>query len=166
MADDDNDPLRPRPTQDSRGFFMLPQAPMDSGYYVYGKLYGKPAKGAYQYAHPIMMTAILRVALEWEAIDNRRFGVGDISLADGIRTPDHGGHKSGLNVDIRPLRKDGREEPVTWFDQQYDQDGTRKLIHLFRVFAPVLSIIFNDPGIPFLLKADKHNDHFHVNLQG
>jgi hypothetical protein len=166
MADSDNDPLRPRPTQDSRGFFMLPQAPMDSGYYVYGKLYGKPAKGAYQYAHPIMMTAILRVALEWQAIDNRRFGVGDISLAGGIRTPDHGGHKSGLNIDIRPLRKDGREEPVTWLDKKYDQDGTRELIRLFRVFAPVLSIIFNDPGIPFLLKADKHNDHFHVNLRG
>lgn len=166
MADDDNDPLRPRPTQDSRDFFMLPQAPMDSGYYVYGKLYGTPAKGAYQYAHPIMMTAVLRVALEWQAIDNRRFGVGDISLPGGVRTPDHGGHKTGLNVDIRPLRKDGREDPVTWHDQQYDQEGTRKLIHLFRVFAPVVSIIFNDPGIPFLLKADKHNDHFHVNLRG
>ncbi len=65
--DDDKcpDPIRPRPTQDSRGFFMLPQAPMDSGYYVYGDLYKKPAKGAYQYAHPIMMTAVLRVALEW-----------------------------------------------------------------------------------------------------
>lgn len=44
MAEDD--PLRP--TQDSRRFFMLPQAPMDSGYYVYGKRYGRPAKGAYQ----------------------------------------------------------------------------------------------------------------------
>lgn len=166
MADYDNDPLRPRPTQDSRGFYMLPQAPMDSGYYVYGKLYGKAAKGAYQYAHPIMMTAVLRVALEWQAVDKRRFGVGDISLADGIKTPDHGGHKSGLNVDIRPLRKDGREDPVTWFDQQYDREGTRKLIELFRIFAPVERIIFNDPAIAFLVKADKHNDHFHVNLRG
>lgn len=166
MADDDNDPLRPRPTQDSRGFFMLPQAPMDSGYYVYGKLHRQPAKGAYQYAHPIMMTGILRVALEWQAIDARRFGVGDISLAGGINTPDHAGHKSGLNVDIRPLRMDGREEAVTWFDPQYDQDATRKLIDLFRTFAPVLSIIFNDPGIPFLFRADKHNDHFHINLRG
>jgi hypothetical protein len=39
------DPLRPRPTQDSRGYSMLPQAPMDAGYYVYGLLYKKPAKG-------------------------------------------------------------------------------------------------------------------------
>lgn len=163
----DNDPLRPRPTQDKRGFFMLPQAPMDSGYYVYGDLYEKPAKGAYQFAHPIMMTAILRVAREWMMMDGRRFGVGDISLAHGVRTPDHGGHKTGLNVDVRPLRKDGREEPVTWHQADlYDQDGTRRLIHLFRTFAPVVKVIFNDPGIPCCSRAKKHDNHFHVDLRG
>lgn len=166
MANDDKDPLRPRPTQDTRGFFMLPQAPMDSGYYVYGNLYAQPAKGAYQYAHPAMMTGILRVALEWQMIDKRRFGVGDISLAGGVVTPDHGGHRTGLDVDIRPLRKDGQEEPVTWRDKDYDHDATRKLIHLFRVFAPVVNIIYNDPEIPYLLKAVKHDDHFHVKLRG
>lgn len=166
MADEDDDPLRPRPTQDKRGLFMLPQTPMDSGYYVYGKLYGKPAKGAYEFSHPIMMTAVLPVALEWQATDKRRFGVGDISLADGIKTPDHGGHRGGLNVDIRPLRKDGREDPVTWRDAAYDQQGTRRLIEMFRTFAPVVSVIFNDPGIAFLAKADKHDDHFHLNLRG
>jgi penicillin-insensitive murein DD-endopeptidase len=166
MADEDKDPLRPRPTQDSRGFFMLPQTPMDSGYYVYGDLYGKPAKGAYQYTHPIMMTGILRVALEWQAIDKRRFGVGDISLADGVRTPDHKSHRGGLNVDIRPLRKDGREEAVTWRDLAYDQESTRQLIELFRTFAPVLAVVFNDPAIPFCKKAEKHDNHFHLNLRG
>jgi hypothetical protein len=45
------DPLRPRPTQDTRGFFMLPQAPAESGYYTYGELYHKPDRGAFQYAH-------------------------------------------------------------------------------------------------------------------
>jgi murein endopeptidase len=164
---DDKDPLRPRPTQDKRGFYMLPQAPMDSGYYVYGKLYGQPAKGAYQYAHPIMMTAVLRVAREWMMIDGRRFGVGDISMADAMRTPNHRGHRTGLNLDVRPLRKDGREEPVTW--QQtglYDQDGTRRLIHLFRTFAPVVTVIFNDPGIPYCSKAGNHDNHFHLDLRG
>ena len=164
--EEDNDPLRPRPPSDSRGYFMSPQAPMDSGYYVYGNLHKKPAKGAYQYAHPTMMTSILTVALEWQAMDTRRFGVGDISLAGGIPTPDHGGHKSGLNVDIRPLRKDGREEPVTWRDPQYDQVATHALINLFYIFAPVVTVIFNDPGIPFLSRAKRHDDHFHLNLRG
>ena len=155
-----------RPTQDSRRFFMLPQAPMDSGYYVYGNLYGQPAKGAYQYAHPLMMTAILRVALEWQAIDTRRIGVGDISLAGGPLTPDHDSHRSGLEVDIRPLRKDGRDEPVRWSEHQYDKDGTAKLIALFRTFAPVVKILFNGPDIPFVTKCNHHDDHFHVKLRG
>lgn len=162
----DNDPLRPRPTQDSRGFYMLPQAPMDSGYYVYGKLYGKPAKGAYQYAHPIMMTAILRVALQWQARDARRIGIGDISMAGGPKPPDHDSHRSGLEVDVRPLRKDGREEPVAWWDANYDLEGTARLIDLFRTYAPVVKIYFNGPEIPFVKRAVRHDDHFHVKLRG
>lgn len=154
------------PMQDSRRFFILPQSPADSGYYVYGNLHGKPANGAYQYAHPVMMTALLRIALEWQMIDNRRFGIGDISLADGVKTPDHGGHRSGLDVDVRPLRKDGREEPVTWRDHEYDHKATWTLIHLFHLFAPVVNVIFNDPDIPGLLKLPKHDDHFHVKLRG
>jgi penicillin-insensitive murein endopeptidase len=125
--DQDNDPLRPRPTQDARSFFMLPQAPMDSGYYVYGELFRQPAKGAYQYAHPTMMTTILRVGLEWQATERRRFGVGDISLANGVLTPDHHTHRTGLEVDVRPLRKDGREDAVSWWDTAYDNHFHLKL---------------------------------------
>lgn len=160
----DNDPLRQ--PQDSRTFFMLPQTPMDSGYYVYGELHHRPAKGAYQYAHPTMMTTILRVAFEWQAIDKRRIGIGDISLAGGIKTPDHASHKSGLDVDVRPLRKDGLEMPVLWSDPEYDKDGTVKLIELFRTFASVITVLFNGPDIPFVKKAIRHDNHFHVKLRG
>lgn len=168
IGDEDNctDPLRPRPTQDSRGFFMLPQAPMESGYYVYGDLYKQPANGAYQYAHPIMMTAILRVALEWQAIDKRRIGIGDISLPGGKKTPDHDSHMSGLEVDVRPLRKDGLEKPVFWWDAEYDKNSTAKLIEMFRTFAPVAFVLFNGPDIPFVRKAKNHDNHFHVKLRG
>lgn len=160
------DPLRPRPTQDSRGFFMLPQAPMESGYYVYGELYKKPARGAYQYAHPIMMTAILRVALEWQAIDKRRFGVGDISMANGPKTPDHNSHRDGLQVDVRPLRKDGREQPVRWWDPEYDLEATKKLLELFRTFAPVVKVLFNDRRVPFTTPWEDHDHHMHIRLRG
>ncbi len=160
-----DDPLRP--TKDSRAYFMLPQAPMDSGYYVYGDLHNKPANGAYQYAHPLMITAILRVALEWQAIDSRRIGIGDISLAGGKKTPDHSSHKTGLEVDVRPLRKDGLEQPVTWEETKYyDKDATAKLIEMFRTFAPVAYILFNGPDIPFVQKAELHDNHFHVGLRG
>jgi penicillin-insensitive murein endopeptidase len=165
IMNQDNDPLRPRPTQDSRTFFMLPQAPMDSGYYVYGNLYHQPAKGAYQYAHPTMMTAILRVGLEWQSTEQRRFGVGDISLPNGVPTPDHHTHRSGLEVDVRPLRKDGHEDAVYWWDSQYDRVGTEKLLNLFRAFAKVELVLFNDHYVPGVHPADDHDNHFHLKLR-
>lgn len=168
VDDDDKcpDPLRPRPTQDSRGFFMLPQSPAESGYYTYGLLYNKPDKGAYQYAHPIMMTAILRVGLEWQTRDRRRFGVGNISLPGGRKPTDHASHMDGLQVDIRPLRKDGREIPVRWWDSEYDLDATVKLIELFRTFAPVIKVLFNDARVPFVRPFPDHDNHLHIALRG
>lgn len=145
---------------------MLPQAPMESGYYTYGQLYQKPDKGAYQYAHPIMMTAILRVGLEWHAIDKRRFGVGNISLPDGRRIRDHRSHIDGLQVDVRALRKDGREAPVRWFDEEYDLAGTIKLLELFRTFAPVTNVLFNDARVPFVRPYHDHDNHMHIELRG
>jgi hypothetical protein len=164
MADQKDDPLRP--TQDKRGFFMLPQTPMESGYYTYGRLNGAPDKGAYQYPHPIMMQAILRVGLEWQAIDKRRFGVGNISLADGPKHKDHQGHRNGLQVDMRALRKDGLEEPVHWTHSQYDRTATVRLIELFRAFSPVKLVRFNDTSIPFAIWTEGHDDHFHLELIG
>ena len=164
MADQKPDPLRP--TQDTRGFFMLPQAPMESGYYTYGKMERRPDRGGYQYPHPIMMTAILRVALQWQAIDKRRFGVGNISRADGFDDDDHDSHLDGLQVDVRPVRKDGLELPVSWTEHQYDKEATAKLIGMFRTFAPVKFVLFNDTSIPFVKIAAGHSDHFHVALRG
>lgn len=160
------DPLRPRPTQDTRGYFMLPQSPMDAGYYTDGELYHKPDKGAYQYAHPIMMTAIFRVALEWQSTERRRFGVGNISLPDGKGTDDHKSHLDGLQVDVRPLRKDGLEKPIFWWDAEYDLAATVKLIELFRTFAPVKVVLFNDTRVPFVRPFSGHDNHFHVGMRG
>lgn len=165
MGTQKDDPLRP--TRDSRGFFMLPRSPAESGYYTYGKMDNRPDKGGYQYPHPIMMQAILRVALEWQAIDRRRIGIGNISRADAFDDDDHDSHLDGLQVDVRPLRKDGLEIPVTWQEKShYDREATAKLIELFRTFAPVKRVLFNDASIPFVKTAKRHDDHFHVALIG
>ena len=87
---------------------MLPQAPEGAGYYVYGT----PTKGASQYANPKLLTIILAVERAWQLTDARQFGIGNISLAGGIKHPDHDSHMKGLEVDVRPLRKDGRHEAV------------------------------------------------------
>jgi hypothetical protein len=67
---------------------------------------------------------------------------------------------------MRALRKDGLEEPVRWTQPQYDHVATAKLIELFRTFAPVKLVLFNDTSIPFVGWAQDHDDHFHLELIG
>jgi hypothetical protein len=51
-------------------------------------------------------------------------------------------------------------------DHEYDHAATARLIELFRTFAPVAVILFNDPDIPFVQHFPRHNDHFHVKMRG
>jgi penicillin-insensitive murein DD-endopeptidase len=143
--------------QDGRGFFMLPQAPEDAGYYVYGT----PGAGAAQFAHTKLLSLILFVEREWQALDSRKFGVGNISIANGLPFG-HRSHIKGLEVDVRPLRKDGKQAPVTYTDSEYDRAATSQLIALFRAHAVgTFVIFFNDLKIPGVAPLQKHDDHFH-----
>ncbi|MYN17531.1 hypothetical protein GTP81_12280 [Rugamonas sp. FT107W] len=144
--------------KDARSYFILPQAPEEAGYYVYGT----PGHGAAQFAHPRMMTLILAVEREWATIDERKFGVGNISIANGVKF-DHASHLKGLEVDIRPVRKDGLHVPVTYHDEAYDRKATKTLIDIFLANAPgKLKIFFNDNRIPVVSPLKKHDNHFHV----
>jgi murein endopeptidase len=144
--------------QDTRSFFMLPQAPEGAGYYVYGT----PGNGAAHYAHPTMMTLLFMVEREWALIDPRKFGVGNISVSGGLYFG-HKSHRKGLEVDVRPLRKDGQRQPVSYTSPDYDLEATRLLITLFRTAtaAPLL-IFFNDNRIPGVRPLADHDNHFHV----
>jgi len=149
--------LQPR---DSRRYFMLPQAPEEAGYYVYGT----PAGGKFQYAHPSMMTVLLWVEREWAAVDSRKFGIGNISLADGLEN-EHASHVNGLQVDVRALRKDGLQLPVTWHDHEYDEAATGRLIGIFFSHPLVKKVLFNDiRAHPRLHPWPHHDNHFHVEL--
>lgn len=148
--------------RDSRGYFMLPQAPEDAGYYVYGT----PGGGAFHYAHPSMMNMLLSVEREWAAIDSRKFGIGNISLAGGTENEDHASHINGMQVDVRAIRKDGSHSPVTWQQQAYDREATGKLIGIFFSHPLVKRILFNDVTLYPGLKAWPHHDnHFHVEIR-
>ncbi len=98
--------------KDVRGFFMLPQRPEGVGYYVYGTL----PEGAGQYSHPAMLSLLFSVEREWQAIDHRKVGIGNISLADGKAYSKHQSHRNGLQVDVRALRRDGAQAGVTIFN--------------------------------------------------
>ena len=147
--------------KDSRGYFMLPQAPEEAGYYVYGT----PDQGGGQYAHPEMLTILFSIERQWQAIDHRKFGIGNISLSGGGRFKPHGSHKNGLQVDIRPLRKDGAHVPVNYFQAGYDKEATARLIGLFRAHPAVITVYFNDLSIPGVLPMVNHDNHFHVAIR-
>jgi penicillin-insensitive murein endopeptidase len=162
------------PVQDQRGFFYLPQLAADMGYYNYGTPRVGDNHGPSQYAHPKAISVIVRVASHWREIDNRRFGVGNISMANGSPWPDddHQTHRSGLEVDVRPLRRDGREDMgVHWHGTDaYDRAATSRLIRLFLETDDVRRILFNDPQLVArfpgrVQRAPHHDDHLHVDIR-
>lgn len=150
------------PIKDSRGFFKLPQDPEQGGYGYY--TYGTPAHGAGQFAHPKLLSLLNLVEFRWQGKDARKIGIGNISLAGGAKFDPHEGHVSGLDVDIRPIRKDGLELPVRWSDSQYDRAATEMLINLFFESNLVQIIYFNDPKIPRVKPRFRHDNHFHVTI--
>ena len=97
-------PIQPK---DSRGYYMLPQAPEDAGYYVYGNVHKVPGTGHLaRYAHPNLFTVIFQIEREWQNICDRKFGIGNISIDGGKQYDGHKTHQQGIEMDCRPVRKD------------------------------------------------------------
>lgn len=140
---------------------MLPQKAEDVGYYTYGT----PNNGRGQFAHQKMITFICFLQHEWRATDPRKIGLGNVSLANGVRFEPHSSHKSGLEIDIRPLRKDGKELPVIYTSPDYDRAATLRLVNLIWRSGVVKQVFFNDPTIPEVKPLANHNDHLHVTLK-
>lgn len=147
--------------QDDRRYFVLPQAPEEAGYYVYGT----PDHGRGQFAHPGMLSLLFWVEHQWQPTDKRKFGVGNISQANGVKYRGHDSHVDGLQVDVRPMRLDGQQAGVSWQHSEYDRAGTVRLIALFRSHPSVHQILFNDPEIHGVQPWIRHDDHFHVALK-
>lgn len=160
--------------KDSRGYFMLPQAPEGAGYYVYGNVHNVPGTGSQaQFAHSNLLTVIFQIEREWQAISDRKFGIGNISIDGGKPYDKHMTHQRGIEVDCRPVRKDrmtGQAARCSYQDHaHYDLAATIQLIGLFNAHPWVRLIYFNDPAVRRAVSGVKsctgHNDHFHVELR-
>lgn len=147
--------------KDDRGYFVLPQAPEDAGYYVYGT----PGGGVGQFGHPALFCVLFWVEREWQATERRKFGVGNISKADGPPFVPHHSHRDGLQVDVRAIRRDGEHAGVCWQDAGYDREATAKLIGFFRSHPSVKKIYFNDLEIHGVFPLHGHDNHFHVEVR-
>lgn len=92
-------------------------------------------------------------------------GIGDISFADGKLMPPHGSHRKGVDVDIRPLRKDKKSLPVSIKDKSYDAAATKKLVEFARRDPNLVSILFNDTTITGVKSWTGHDNHLHLRFK-
>jgi peptidoglycan hydrolase-like protein with peptidoglycan-binding domain len=135
------------------------------GFYSYDRtsaVNGQP----HQFGRRDTIDAIKAIGAAWhkEHPSGPRIGVGHISLKGGGDTPSHAGHETGLEVDLRPVRSDGAEAPVTIHDSKYSHDLTKQLVEIIRAnrILPVSLILFNDTKISGVREEDNHHHHLHV----
>jgi murein endopeptidase len=145
--------------RDARGYWSLPEHREEQSYYTYGT----PPDGAAQFAHPSMLSFLFAFDFHWGQVSDSKLGFGNISRRDGVKT-DHGGHRTGLEIDIRPVRKDRRREPVTRFSWQYDRAETAKLVSVIRRTGNVALVYFSDPSIARVTPYPDHDNHLHVEV--
>lgn len=114
---------------------------------------------------PQVIDALVKIGKSWA--HSTPISVGHISRKNGGKFPPHKTHKDGDDVDVRPMRKDGANQPIEWRQQAYDQSLTREMIKTIRANAPIRSILFNDPvliGEGLCQAYPRHSNHLHVNF--
>jgi hypothetical protein len=80
----------------------------------------------------------------------------------------HKSHQVGVDVDVRPMRKDWKESDVDWRDRKnYSRELTREVIKLFinQNRQKIKVVYFNDEELikeGLVERQSGHDDHFHV----
>jgi RHS repeat-associated protein len=98
----------------------------------------------------------------WAECGNPDIGIGPVSSRGGGTVGDHKLHREGLSIDIRPMRKDGRNLPTSIGQSTYDRDKTNELIQLFRQLPGIKTIFFNDSSIEGTTPSNGHSNHMHL----
>jgi len=123
----------------------------------------------FQFGQQSTIDAAIRVAASWnEKHSNRPFSMGQISKKGGGPMPPHKSHQLGVDVDVRPMRKDGENAPVTIADSQFDRELTTELIKVWWRLAPTQAVFFNDQSVidaGLSRFVNGHHNHFHVRLR-
>jgi Penicillin-insensitive murein endopeptidase len=92
-------------------------------------------------------------------------GVGDISFQAGGRMSPHGSHRRGADVDIRPVRSDGRRVPCSITDPNYSREKTKLLVEALQALPNLKLILFNDAKILGVRYYEGHHNHLHVRFE-
>jgi murein endopeptidase len=130
------------------------------GFYTYGDRTG-------QYGTTGTIDSIEQWGRDWlePGPQRSRIGVGDISLEGGGLFSPHSSHQRGLDVDIRPMRNDAVEGPVSIGSPRYDRNATDSLIRTIQRDPRVERILFNDSQIEGVRPWPGHDNHIHIRLR-
>lgn len=137
---------------------LLPQV-SGLGYYSYSAT-------SRQYGSKRCIQTLQDICVQFQ-MNNKdwKVGIGDISFAAGGYMSPHQSHQNGMHVDIRPLRKDKKNIPVTISDMSYSREATKFLIQSLLAHRNVRSILFNDTTIAGVTSYSGHDNHLHVSMK-
>lgn len=138
------------------GFIQL--AASGAGFYAYGAAYKR-------WGTPRLVYALERAARRWSQESRTRMGVGNISLENGGPIPPHVSHQQGLDLDVIPMRLDGREDGVTIYENSYSRSKTQRIIDLISSEIRPRVILFNDSRTRGTQSWPGHDNHFHFSTQ-
>lgn len=122
--------------------------------------------GENQYGTEQTIGKVLKVAYYWYLLHpDRPIQVGHISKQQGGPFPPHDTHAHGLDVDIRPMRDDGLNLPVSVFESAYSWLLTQELLRLLDKVGKPRLVLFNGPeslnsGLSY--PGPRHHDHVHI----
>jgi len=143
------------PRRSRAGLIQLPVSGL--GYYAYGAAYKR-------WGTERLVYAVERIARRWARESRARLGIGNISLENGGYMAPHSSHQRGVDVDVIPVRRDGREDGVTIYQSAYSRQLTQRVIDLFHDELSTRVILFNDPTIRGVMSWAGHDNHFHVSV--
>jgi peptidoglycan hydrolase-like protein with peptidoglycan-binding domain len=128
--------------------------------------YNREPNGADQFGTELAINAIIALAGKWFLLHPEvPLQFGDISRKGGGKFPPHASHKNGRDVDVRPIRKDNRMEPVSVGEVAYDTIRTEEFVRLVKSRHPNATIFFNDTRLinkGLTSHAAGHHNHLHV----
>jgi Putative peptidoglycan binding domain/Penicillin-insensitive murein endopeptidase len=156
---------RQRAVSNSRVNTMLPPSPLSAGSRL-GYVTSKPSNR--QFGQPEAIRALQAIAAAWLRVhpNGPYLDIRDISFQGGGPMNGHISHQQGIDVDIRPIRRDGQQGLTTFNDaSSYSQVLTRELVELIHanLILKVEFILFNDPALrPRVRPWHNHDDHLHV----
>jgi len=147
-------------------FVLLPQKTAGAGYRTTG-CNNNPTSD-HQMGTPQTIANILALGELWA----NKYETGYVGIGD-INAPDHLSHKTGVDVDIQLMKKDGSPGTRITDTINYSRDYTRELIEAIIATGDVELIRFNDQilidefaGRVTIIKdkvgVTTHNNHLHV----